>query len=314
MTTALPPAVSVVIATYNRSQVLRYAIESVRNSTFTDWELIVVGDACTDDTAECVAAFADPRIRFINLAKRCADQSGPNNHGIALSRGRYIALLNHDDMHLPQHLSACVAELESTAADLVWTPCALAVPAYPPAAEDLPCRFIMAGVSPHRDYTPDSFYWASSWVFRRPLAGQVGPWLTADKTYLTPSQAWLFKAWRKGAVLRFLPTVSVIVVPAGYWPVSYRRRESPEHEWLSRWITGDPKHRERLLEDLALSEGMQRMADLSPPFWKGVKRLCKRPLFALLLAMGIHPATFILATFYGQRRGSQIRARRKQTG
>jgi len=55
------PTVSIIIATYNRSRVLRHAIESVRNSRFADWELIVVGDACTDDTAACVAAFGDPR-------------------------------------------------------------------------------------------------------------------------------------------------------------------------------------------------------------------------------------------------------------
>jgi cellulose synthase/poly-beta-1,6-N-acetylglucosamine synthase-like glycosyltransferase len=60
------PAISVVIATYNRSDVLAYAIESVLRQTFTDWELIVVGDACTDDTPEVVARYveADSRVRF----------------------------------------------------------------------------------------------------------------------------------------------------------------------------------------------------------------------------------------------------------
>jgi len=63
------PAISVVIATYNRSRALGYAIESVLGQTFADWELIVVGDACTDDTAEVVARYveADPRVRFVNL-------------------------------------------------------------------------------------------------------------------------------------------------------------------------------------------------------------------------------------------------------
>ena len=92
---------------------MRHAIESVRNSRFADWELIVVGDACTDDTAACVAAFGDPRIRFVNLPERCGDQSGPNNHGVALSRGRYVAFLNHDDFYLPDHLATCVAALDA---------------------------------------------------------------------------------------------------------------------------------------------------------------------------------------------------------
>jgi glycosyltransferase involved in cell wall biosynthesis len=68
------PRISVVTATYNRSNVLRYAIESVRAQGFQDWELIVVGDACTDDTSEVVAAFADPRIRFVNRAENAGEQ------------------------------------------------------------------------------------------------------------------------------------------------------------------------------------------------------------------------------------------------
>src|SRR5688572_8257735 len=75
------PSISVVIATYNRSRMLAYAIESVLRQTFTDWELIVVGDACTDDTAEVVARYvaADPRVRFVNLERNWGEQSAPNN-------------------------------------------------------------------------------------------------------------------------------------------------------------------------------------------------------------------------------------------
>ena len=58
------PKVSIITATYNCSHILRYAINSVLNSGFRDWELIVVGDHCTDDTQECVASFNDDRIRF----------------------------------------------------------------------------------------------------------------------------------------------------------------------------------------------------------------------------------------------------------
>ena len=122
------PALSVVVATYNRSQVLRHAIRSVIESTCTDWELIIVGDACTDDTGDCVASFSDPRIRYVNLPVNCGDQSGPNNHGVSLARGRYIAFLNHDDLYLRDHLETCVAALDGGGADLVWAACAVANP------------------------------------------------------------------------------------------------------------------------------------------------------------------------------------------
>src|SRR5205085_6592224 len=115
------PAISVVIATYNRSRVLAHAIESVLRQTFTDWELIVVGDACTNDTAEVVARYAtaDPRVRFVNLERHWSEQSGPNNVGRALARAPLIAYLSHDDIWLPHHLKACREALAVTGADLV---------------------------------------------------------------------------------------------------------------------------------------------------------------------------------------------------
>src|SRR5689334_3630760 len=88
------PSVSIIIATYNRANVLRYAIESVRWQTCTDWELWVVGDACTDDTEQVVRSFEDPRIHFLNLPKNVGDQSGPNNEGVRRSRGKFLAYLN----------------------------------------------------------------------------------------------------------------------------------------------------------------------------------------------------------------------------
>ena len=99
------PRVSVVTATYNRSHILRHSIASVIAQRLTDWELIVVGDACTDDTADVVASFDDPRIRYHALAANVGEQSGPNNEGVALARGEMIAFLNHDDLWLPDHLA-----------------------------------------------------------------------------------------------------------------------------------------------------------------------------------------------------------------
>jgi glycosyltransferase involved in cell wall biosynthesis len=77
------PRVSVITATYNRSRVLRHTIASVIAQDFADWELLVVGDAGTDDTADVVASFRDPRIRFFSLPQNVGEQSGPNNAGVA---------------------------------------------------------------------------------------------------------------------------------------------------------------------------------------------------------------------------------------
>ena len=63
MTALAAPAVSVVIATYNWSSVLRFAIRSVLAQHLADFELIVVGDGCTDDSDAVVRGFGDARIR-----------------------------------------------------------------------------------------------------------------------------------------------------------------------------------------------------------------------------------------------------------
>jgi len=306
-----PPTVSVIIATYNRSQTLRHAIQSVYDSSFTDWETIVIGDACTDDTSACVESFGDSRIRFVNLPNRCGDQSGPNNHGVALSHGRYIAFLNHDDLYTPDHLAKCVAELESSGADLVWVSCAMARPRANSGLEGRPCQFVLVGVPQVSGYSPFSFYFASSWVFRRSLADRIGPWPAANRVYVPPSQAWLFRAWRSGATLRFLPVISVIVIPAGLRPGCYARRESPEHEWLASWLK-DPKHREHILEESAVSEAMQHVTDLYHAPLRVIRRVLLWPGYALLIALRIHPRSLHNAILYG-RRGYLIRRHRRRS-
>jgi glycosyltransferase involved in cell wall biosynthesis len=75
------PAASIVIATYNRPQVLRYAIRSVLQSTFEDWELIVVGDGCTDGTEALARSFGDARISWHSLPENSGNQAAPNNAG-----------------------------------------------------------------------------------------------------------------------------------------------------------------------------------------------------------------------------------------
>ena len=61
-TAATTPKVTVIIPTYNWSSVLHYAVASVLRQTYTDFELIVSGDGCTDDSEEVVTAFDDPRV------------------------------------------------------------------------------------------------------------------------------------------------------------------------------------------------------------------------------------------------------------
>jgi glycosyltransferase involved in cell wall biosynthesis len=110
----MDPRVTVIIATYNRANVLRFAIESVLAQTFTDFELLVIGDGCTDDSETTVASFPDPRVRWINIP-RAGNQWGPNNEGLRQARGELIAYLGHDDLWLPSHLEILIRALDAGA-------------------------------------------------------------------------------------------------------------------------------------------------------------------------------------------------------
>src|SRR6476619_8471519 len=87
------PKVSVIIATYNRSAVLRYAIQTVLWQTFGDFELIVAGDCCTDDSESLVRSFGDPRIRWLNLPENSGCNCFPRKAVCAIPRRKLMPFL-----------------------------------------------------------------------------------------------------------------------------------------------------------------------------------------------------------------------------
>ncbi len=102
------------MATYNWAPVLPYSVASVLDQTFADFELWVVGDGCTDESAEVVAGIGDARVHWHNLERHHGHQSGPNNEGLARAAGSTVAYLGHDDLWLPHHLATLVPVLEAS--------------------------------------------------------------------------------------------------------------------------------------------------------------------------------------------------------
>lgn len=96
----MPPSVSVVITTHNRSQLLPRAIESAQNAG-TDLEVIVVDDCSSDDTPEVCAHI--PGIRYVRLSAN-RGLANARNVGIAESSSEFITFLDDDDLRLPGSL------------------------------------------------------------------------------------------------------------------------------------------------------------------------------------------------------------------
>jgi hypothetical protein len=122
------PLVSVPIATFNAAdRLIDRAIASVRAQTYDRWEIVVVGDGCTDETADRMEQLGDPRIRFLNLPFRTVYPDKPNdrwlvsgaspwNRAVELCTGEWIAPLDDDDELLPNHMQTLLdLALESRA-------------------------------------------------------------------------------------------------------------------------------------------------------------------------------------------------------
>ncbi len=98
------PLVSIIMPAYNRADYIAQAIESVLAQTYTNWELIIIDDASTDQTAEIIRSYVikDSRIRLLqNDANRGI--SFTRNRGIAESNGTHIAMLDSDDFWIDDH-------------------------------------------------------------------------------------------------------------------------------------------------------------------------------------------------------------------
>ena len=101
----MKPDISVIMSVYNGEAYLTEAIESVRQQTFENWELIVINDCSTDGTAEILAGFAsrDDRIK-VHTNEVNLKLPSSLNKAISLCEGRYIARMDADDICLPQRL------------------------------------------------------------------------------------------------------------------------------------------------------------------------------------------------------------------
>jgi glycosyltransferase involved in cell wall biosynthesis len=116
----------------NRAQLLvERALSSLLEQTYRNLQIVVVGDHCTDDTAEQIARLRDPRITFVNLERRgpypppgfdrwMSAGAMPGNRSLELAEGDFITHLDEDDTFDPRRIEILVDTIRKCRADLVF--------------------------------------------------------------------------------------------------------------------------------------------------------------------------------------------------
>jgi hypothetical protein len=216
-------AVTVITAAFNCSRTLKCALASLRDQSFADFEALIVGDCCTDDSECIVRGFGDERFHWVNLPNHAGTQSAPNNEGLRRAGGEYIAYLGQDDLWLPWHLATLVSTLECAAADFVHAVTAWIGPEGPMWAVGTP------GV---RGTYATRFIPQSSWLHRREVAEKCGPW--PDPQNQIGGVDFVFQRRAYGAGCHFACTneISVLKFPSPLWKTYARQDGHPQPDYL----------------------------------------------------------------------------------
>lgn len=219
---------SVIMATYNRGRHILPSIQSVLRQNRQDFELLVVGDCCTDDTADVVRALASPQIRWLNLPERGGSQSFPNNAGIEQSRGQYIAYLGHDDIWAPDHLQA-LADLfgRDKQPDFAVSGAIF----HGPRASNFR---LVTGMFSGEDAALTHFFPPSSFGHRRDVTDRIGKWRNPKEIAPPVDADFLLRAARSGMNFVSTQRITVQKFAAGHRYLSYISHTSDEQERMAR--------------------------------------------------------------------------------
>ena len=106
------PRVSVIISTFNGQRYIREAVQSILDQTFQDFELLLVDDGSTDQTVEILRKFNDHRIKILENGQNLGIAASQNK-AVAAATGEYLALMDHDDLSLPDRLRKQVEFLDA---------------------------------------------------------------------------------------------------------------------------------------------------------------------------------------------------------
>jgi glycosyltransferase involved in cell wall biosynthesis len=226
-------AVTIILPAYNMSAAMRYAIESVLIQTHREFELLVVGDHCTDDSEDVTRSFGDPRIHWFNLPHNVGNQYGPINFGLQRATSPYIAYMGHDDIWAPHHLATGLKAFGAKNADLVVNVSIL----YGPRESRMKGAM---GLHPNDEYSPRYTFSPPAVLHTRELAHRVGGWRSPAEAEILPDYDFYVRCHRAGARIVFTREPTVFKFNTSYRRDAYRRRETYEQQQALAALRIDP--------------------------------------------------------------------------
>jgi teichuronic acid biosynthesis glycosyltransferase TuaG len=110
------PKVSVIVPIYNAEDTLVDTLNSISNQTFLDMEILMINDCSSDSSGKIMDRYSalDPRFKAIHLKKNYGAPAGPRNIGIDMASGKWIALIDSDDIWHEEKIERQLHALEET--------------------------------------------------------------------------------------------------------------------------------------------------------------------------------------------------------
>ncbi len=217
------PFFSVVVAAYNTGRRILPTIHSVLAQTYRNFEILVVGDGCSDATGDILATNFGDAVHWENLDRNHGSQSYPNNTGIERARGTHIAYLGHDDVWSPQHLERLAAVIVAADPDFAVSG---AIYHAPPGSK----YYQFTGIFDDPAVAAYEFFPPSSFAHRRDVTDKIGPWRDAADLRAPVDCEFLLRAVASRCTFVSTKATTVHKFAAGHRYLSYRFPSAQEQE------------------------------------------------------------------------------------
>jgi len=243
------PLVTVVLPTHNRSNVLAYAIRTVLYQTYPKFELIVVGDGCTDDTGAVVQGFKDSRITWLDLPKGFGCGYENRNRALEQARGELIAYQQHDDLWFSDHLALLVSTILRDEGEVVYS---------------RPIHVLQDGTVFQHPYNVRLPYYrdmflrgdtriaTTQFMHRLSVVREVGGW--DGRIARRGDLEYMQRMLKNGKKFSYVPIPTALSFSSAIRPNAYQDREEHEQRAYYEQIVADPGwvhyFRQRMAEDL----------------------------------------------------------------